>query len=171
MYLQIGYSTTREHSIAGRCSVPAHRHVCTRFHNTFVQPRRQIRMQAGDGDGPDEVTQQAEEERVEAFESRLRGGDSAGRKKKMNDSVSGNATMSAANRRAEWKKGQLFPEGWEEMDPIEKATELYLGERGILYWSTQLTIGGLVLLVVAWVGFRFIGPALGLYQLTNEPNF
>ena len=130
-------------------------------------------MQAGDGDGPDEVTQQAEEERVEAFESRLRGGDGAGgkRKKNMNEVESGNAPMSGGNRRAEWKKGQLFPEGWEEMDPIEKATELYLGERGILYWSTQLTIGGLVLLVVAWIGFRFIGPVLGLYQLTNEPNF
>jgi hypothetical protein len=56
------------------------------------------------------------------------------------------------------------------MDPVEKATELYLGERGILYWSTQLTIGGLVLLVVAWVGFRFLGPAFGLYSLENDPN-
>ena len=36
--------------------------------------------------------------------------------------------------------------------------------------GTQLTIGGLVLLVVAWVGFRFIGPSLGLYALENDPN-
>lgn len=77
---------------------------------------------------------------------------------------------SSAGQRAEWKKGQLFPEGWEEMDPIEKATELYLGERGMLYWATQLTIYGLVALVVAWIAFRFIGPSVGLYALENDPN-
>jgi hypothetical protein len=39
--------------------------------------------------------------------------------------------------RAAWKEGELFPEGWQDMDPIEKATELYVGERGILYWANQ----------------------------------
>lgn len=108
----------------------------------------------------------AEEERVEAFESRLRSSSSSsGKAQRMSTKM---AEPDGRRGRAEWKKGSLFPEGWEEMDPIEKATELYLGERGILYWSTQLTIGGLVLLVVAWVGFRFIGPALGLYSLTND---
>ena len=120
---------------------------------------------ASEKDGDDnDSSALAEEERVEAFESRLRSG-------KMQNAQQQQELGSSAGRpggRAVWKKGSLFPEGWDEMDPIEKATELYLGERGILDWSTQLTIGGLVLLVAAWVGFRFIGPALGLYSLTND---
>jgi len=109
----------------------------------------------------------AEEARLEAMESRLRatGGSSAATR-----SRSAASQEKPAGQRAAWKEGQLFPEGWEEMDPVEKATELYLGERGFLYWATQLTIGGLVVLVVAWVAFRFIGPSFGLYALENDPN-
>ena len=116
-----------------------------------------------------------EEARVEAFESRLKAG------KKTTPSPSSSAqgkramnVTAAAGGRAEWKKGKLFPEGWEDMNPLQKATELYLGERGFLYWSSQLAIGGTVVLVVAWVFFRFIGPSVGLYQLSNDintPNF
>ena len=109
----------------------------------------------------------AEEARLEAMESRLRatGGSSAAPR-----SRSAASQEKPAGQWAAWKEGQLFPEGWEEMDPVEKATELYLGERGFLYWATQLTIGGLVVLVVAWVAFRFIGPSFGLYALENDPN-
>ncbi len=125
---------------------------------------RNIRMQSQKNADENDSGALAEEERVEAFESRLRSG------KIQNAQQQGMGDSAGAGRggRAAWKKGSLFPEGWDAMDPIEKATELYLGERGILYWSAQLTIGGLVLLVVAWVGFRFIGPALGLYNLTND---
>ncbi len=35
---------------------------------------------------------------------------------------------------AEWKEGQLFPEGWDKMPLGQKITELYLGRRGVLFW-------------------------------------
>ena len=110
-----------------------------------------------------------EEARVEAMESMVRAN-----KKGTVSTTRGPAQDTPRRARAEWKEGSLLPEGWEEMNPLEKVTELYLGERGFLYWSTQLAIGGVVLLIVAWIGFRFIGPALGLYQLANDlntPNF
>lgn len=114
------------------------------------------------------TSEEDEEARLEAFEARLRSSSSTSsstqRQKKRASS------SQERGGRAEWKKGSMFPEGWDDMDPVEKATELYLGERGILYWSTQLTVWGLVLLVVAWVGFRFLGPSLGLYALDNDPN-
>lgn len=75
---------------------------------------------------------------------------------------------------AEWKEGQLFPDGWDDMDPFQKMNELYLGKRGLLFWSTKLATGGIITLVVAWAAFRFLGPALGLYRLANDistPNF
>lgn len=60
------------------------------------------------------------------------------------------------------------------MDPVQKATELYMGKRGFIYWATEsakYSAGGLI---IGWILFRFVGPALGLYQLTNDistPNF
>lgn len=74
---------------------------------------------------------------------------------------------SAASTRAEWKKGKLFPEGWEQMDAVEKVTELYLGQRGMLFWATELAWKGAIVLGVAWVLFR-IGGAVGLYQLQGD---
>ncbi len=111
-----------------------------------------------------------EEARLEALEASVRtkkgarppapGGRGSGRASSFDDPY------------AEWKEGQLFPEGWEKMDPLQKATELYLGKRGILFWSTKAAWGGIISLIVAWAVFRFLGPALGLYQLANEtPNF
>lgn len=111
-----------------------------------------------------------EEKRVEAFESRLRATKKAGGKEEGRSRMA----SSSSGQRAEWKKGQLFPEGWEDMSVAEKMVELYLGDRGFLYWSTQLAVGGVVTLLVAWVFFRFVGPSLGLYRLANDittPNF
>jgi len=76
--------------------------------------------------------------------------------------------QSGSGNRAVWKKGQLLPEGWEKMDTAEKIAELYLGERGILYWATQAAWYSIWILVAAWVIFRFIGPSLGLYNLTTD---
>lgn len=136
-------------------------------------PRRLVRMRATGGDDMNEKESKNDEEeeaRLEAFEARLRSSSSSSGSLSRQRKNASNTDMQERRGRAEWKKGELFPEGWEEMDPIEKATEIYLGERGILYWSTQLTIWGLVLLVAAWVVFRFLGPSLGLYALDNDPN-
>jgi hypothetical protein len=113
-----------------------------------------------------------EESRLEALESSLRA-----RKGAVKTPSSSQPTNNDARKvpgTAEWKEGQLFPEGWEDMDPFQKATELYLGKRGFLFWSTKLALGGVVFLVAAWIAFRFIGPSLGLYQLVNDistPSF
>lgn len=123
-----------------------------------------------------------EESRLEALESSLRARKGAVKAPSSSSSdINGNAGASGSgqsNRKvpgtAEWKEGQLFPEGWEDMDPLQKVTELYLGKRGFLFWSTKLALGGVVFLVVAWIAFRFLGPALGLYQLVNDistPSF
>ena len=75
---------------------------------------------------------------------------------------------------AEWKEGELFPEGWDQMNPFQKVAELYVGKRGFLFWSAKLALNGVIALAAAWALFRFVGPALGLYQLANDintPNF
>lgn len=69
--------------------------------------------------------------------------------------------------RAKWKEGQLLPEGFDKMDPLEKATELYLGDRGILFWANKAAFASIFILFAIWVIFRLIGPSLGLYNLAN----
>ena len=51
------------------------------------------------------------------------------------------------------------------MDVGDRVAELYLGERGLLFWSAQLAWYGSIGLVGAWVLFRIALPALGLYTL------
>ena len=79
-------------------------------------------------------------------------------------------TLQAASRsgRAEWKEGKLLPEGWEDMDTGRKLSELYIGERGLLFWATKATWAAIFLLLGVWVVFRLILPALGVYTLTND---
>jgi hypothetical protein len=75
---------------------------------------------------------------------------------------------------AVWKEGALFPEGWEDMNPLEKVTELYLGQRGVLFWANKAAFSSIFILIAAWIMFRFVGPAMGLYQLQNDlmsPSF
>ncbi len=71
-------------------------------------------------------------------------------------------------KKGSWKEGELFPAGWEEMELLEKGWQLWAGERGFLFWSNKLATGAIVAIAVAWVLFRFVGPALGLYTLTND---
>mmetsp|Transcript_3266 Transcript_3266/g.5064 ORF Transcript_3266/g.5064 Transcript_3266/m.5064 type:complete len:86 (+) Transcript_3266:191-448(+) len=68
---------------------------------------------------------------------------------------------------APWEEGELFPEGFEEMDLGTKAVNLYMGKRGFLFWINKISLyvaGGVI---VGWIVFRFIGPATGLYKLAN----
>eukprot|EP01026_Neomeris_dumetosa_P003704 TRINITY_DN1099_c1_g1_i1.p2 TRINITY_DN1099_c1_g1~~TRINITY_DN1099_c1_g1_i1.p2 ORF type:complete len:177 (+),score=22.03 TRINITY_DN1099_c1_g1_i1:33-533(+) len=71
------------------------------------------------------------------------------------------------SNRAEWKEGQLFPEGWENMDAGQKLFELWTGERGMLFWMNKIAYGALFVIVGGWVLFRFVGPTLGLYELQS----
>ena len=72
-------------------------------------------------------------------------------------------------RQVVWKEGELFPEKWEEMTVGEKVTQIYMGERGLLFWSNKLATGALFVVGFVWVVFRFVGPGLGLYDLAGGP--
>ena len=54
------------------------------------------------------------------------------------------------------------------MDPLQKASELYMGQRGFLFWANKAALWSVGLLIGGWVIFRFVGPSLGLYQLAND---
>lgn len=75
--------------------------------------------------------------------------------------------LSSSNQ-AEWKEGQLFPVGWEEMPLSQKLSELYLGRRGVLFWANQLAWISVWVLGGAWILLRVVGPALGLYKLQGD---
>lgn len=68
---------------------------------------------------------------------------------------------------AEWKEGQLFPEGWENMNTFEKFYNAYAGKRGLLFWANKAAYASVFILIGAWIVFRFIGPALGLYKVAD----
>lgn len=58
---------------------------------------------------------------------------------------------------------------WEEMSVAEKALELYLGEKGLLFWINKFAYASIFIIIGAWILFRFVGPALNLYQLDSPP--
>lgn len=110
-----------------------------------------------------------EEARIEAIEAASRKGRSktAARRQIPIRNVTPRQEADAYSNRAEWKKGKLFPEGWEEMGLGDKVTELYLGRRGMLFWASEISWKGAIVLGVAWALFR-IGGAVGLYQLEGD---
>ncbi|TVU21463.1 hypothetical protein EJB05_31099, partial [Eragrostis curvula] len=61
------------------------------------------------------------------------------------------------------------PKKWEEMSLPEKALELYVGEKGLLFWLNKFAYASIFIMVGAWILFRFVGPSLGLYQLDAPP--
>ena len=61
------------------------------------------------------------------------------------------------------------PKKWEEMSITEKAIELYVGEKGLLFWLNKLAYASIFIVIGAWILFRFVGPALNLYQLDSAP--
>ncbi|KAL0928331.1 hypothetical protein M5K25_000206 [Dendrobium thyrsiflorum] len=58
---------------------------------------------------------------------------------------------------------------WEEMRLSEKALELYVGEKGLLFWLNKLAYASIFVVIGGWILFRFVGPSLGLYQLDSPP--
>lgn len=55
------------------------------------------------------------------------------------------------------------------MSVAEKATELYMGEKGLLFWLNKFAYASIFIVIGAWILFRFVGPALDLYQLDSVP--
>ncbi|CAI0417902.1 unnamed protein product [Linum tenue] len=58
---------------------------------------------------------------------------------------------------------------WEEMSMGEKALELYVGEKGALFWLNKFAYASIFIVIGGWIVFRFVGPALNLYQLDAPP--
>lgn len=69
---------------------------------------------------------------------------------------------------APWKAGQLWPDGWDNMTSAEKTRELYMGQRGVLFWINKLAYGAAIAMLGGWVFFRLIGPNLGMYKLAGD---
>ncbi|KAL7192961.1 hypothetical protein ACSBR2_024719 [Camellia fascicularis] len=67
------------------------------------------------------------------------------------------------------QKGTVATKDWESMSMTEKAIELYMGEKGLLFWINKLAYACIFIVIGAWILFRFVGPALNLYQLDSAP--
>ncbi|KAM0846376.1 hypothetical protein ACQ4PT_055710 [Festuca glaucescens] len=75
------------------------------------------------------------------------------------------ASQAAAPRREKQRKKK----GWDEMSLAEKAMELYVGEKGALFWLNKFAYASIFIMAGAWILFRFVGPLTGLYQLDAPP--
>lgn len=63
----------------------------------------------------------------------------------------------------------LPPKDWESMSLGEKAVELYMGEKGMLFWLNKFAYASIFIVIGGWILFRFVGPYVGLYQLDSTP--
>ncbi|KAI3466974.1 hypothetical protein Pfo_023637 [Paulownia fortunei] len=66
-------------------------------------------------------------------------------------------------------KQASVPKDWDSMTLTEKAAELYMGEKGLLFWLNKFAYASIFIVIGGWILFRFVGPALNLYQLDNPP--
>ena len=118
-----------------------------------------------DGAGPSTPPPAEDEEsRLEAFEAAVRA------KKGVKAVQAGTAPRrpQAASDEVEWKEGSLFPEKWDEMDPLEKATQIYMGKYGALYWANKAAWFSIIGVGGLWVVLRIVLPALGLYRTADD---
>eukprot|EP00252_Welwitschia_mirabilis_P016637 TRINITY_DN367_c0_g1_i1.p1 TRINITY_DN367_c0_g1~~TRINITY_DN367_c0_g1_i1.p1 ORF type:complete len:172 (+),score=22.72 TRINITY_DN367_c0_g1_i1:184-699(+) len=58
-------------------------------------------------------------------------------------------------------------ESSKEKSLLQKAVEIYLGEKGILFWLNKISYSSIFVVIGAWILFRFVGPSLGLYNLQS----
>ena len=112
------------------------------------------------------------EEELESMEARLGIGKRGRENKSQQQQQAAGATLSTPRGRAQppkvvWKEGSLTPEGWDDMSIQERVVEGLWGEKGFLYWLNYLSYRLIFVMIGGWILFRFIGPALNVYQLTN----
>ncbi|KAM7250837.1 hypothetical protein ACFE04_022720 [Oxalis oulophora] len=62
-----------------------------------------------------------------------------------------------------------IPKKWEDMTLSEKALEIYVGEKGMLFWLNKFAYASIYIVIGGWILFRFVGPALNFYQLDTPP--
>lgn len=73
--------------------------------------------------------------RLEQFEKELRS-----KRRASEDASAPSSTAAQQSGKPRWEKNQLVPEGWENMSVSQKATQLYMGERGLLFWINKLAV-------------------------------
>lgn len=118
-----------------------------------------------DGEGPASPPSAADEEsRLEALEAVIRA------KKGVKAVQMGSAQRGSQMdpNEVEWREGSLFPEKWSEMDPLEKATQIYMGKYGALYWANKAAWFSIIGVGGLWVLLRIVLPALGLYRTADD---
>ncbi|XP_047318126.1 uncharacterized protein LOC124921499 [Impatiens glandulifera] len=67
------------------------------------------------------------------------------------------------------KEKVVVKKEWESMNLTEKAIELYVGEKGLLFWLNKFAYASIFIIIGGWILFRFVGPSLNLYQLDQPP--
>lgn len=55
------------------------------------------------------------------------------------------------------------------MNLTEKVVDVYMGEKGFLFWLNKFAYASIFILIGGWIVFRVVGPALNLYQLDSPP--
>lgn len=111
-------------------------------------------MSAGDNEQGTEMEPSADQ-RLEDLEARL----GVGRKSRRE----GGGAIEAPPP----LKPKAKPKKWDDMSLQEQAWELYIGEKGALFWLNKLAYASIYLIIGGWIVFRFIGPALGWYELDS----
>lgn len=116
-------------------------------------------MRSGNESGETETT--GSEADVEALEARLGVGRRA-RSKQQQAEGGGPQSKPAAGP----AKPKQPVKKWESMNLQEKVWSVYIDpEKGILFWLNKLAYGAIFAIIGGWIVFRFIGPALGWYEL------
>lgn len=77
--------------------------------------------------------------------------------------------MSSSSSMQSTRAKVTAPKKWENMTLTEKALELYMGEKGALFWLNKFAYASIFIMIGAWIFFRFVGPAINLYQLDSPP--
>lgn len=54
-----------------------------------------------------------------------------------------------------------------DLGPVETVREILYGEKGFLFWLNRLAYYAIFGVIGGWIVFRFVGPALGLYELVD----
>lgn len=113
-------------------------------------------------------SREAEAERIAELERRSGKNRKAALAKQLNPTPASSSSSGGGEGFAEWNEGELLPKGWENMNPIQKAGELWAGKRGALFWANKAAWASLFIVGGAWLLFRVVGPLTGLYTLKND---
>lgn len=129
---------------------------------------QQVRAQQRNG----QPTQDADSPQSDAESARIADLEGRGRRRKGRPKTQAPQVSSEKESQsegfAEWPEGQLLPSGWDDMNPVQKAGELWAGKRGALFWANKSAWASLFIIGGAWVLFRIVGPLTGLYTLKND---